>query len=245
MEKNIEKTTTKKKKATTKKPSKSPAKKKAKRKASEKTSVRKYRLRPEERISIKSRLVAHFGKTKVATALSNCKLKADLDAVLLQWKRKLEQEIEDEERNVNEYYTQIDKEYKSVGRPKSVFNWKEFDYLCSIGCTLEEMAGFFQLSKCELQRKVKQEYSESFSEYYEKKSQGIKIGLRRRQIQAAMDGSDTMLKFLGKNILGQKEKLDFEGEVKVNSWVDLVNNLDPSESEKDASTNEEQAENES
>jgi hypothetical protein len=42
-----------------------------------------------------------------------------------------------------------------------------------------------------------------------------------------MEGDTQMLKFLGKNMLGQKEKVEFDGEVKVNSWVDLITNIDP------------------
>ena len=219
-------TTTEKKKTTTKKAPNAGAKKKKTRKASQKTAARKYRLRPEERLAIKGRLESHFGKTKIATALENCKFKTDIDAVLLQWKKKLEQEIEEQEREVDDYYAEIDAEYRAVGRPKSIFNWREFDYLCSIGCTLEEIAGFFQILKSNLQSKVKDEYNETFSERYEKLSQGVKISIRRKQIKIALDGDTAMLKFLGKNVLGQKEKIDFDGEVKVNSWVDLVNNLD-------------------
>ena len=222
-----EATTTKKKKAATSKKAVRKTAKKKTRKASEKTAARTSRLKPNEREDIKRKLIAHFGTTKIGGALEPCLKKKDYETVLLQWKKKMEQEIEAEERNVVDYYKEIDAEYKAVGRPKSVFNWREFEFLCSIGCTLDELAGFFQMSKSAVQDRVKEEYGETFTERYEKLSQGIKISLRRRQIKSAMDGSDTMLKFLGKNVLGQKEQIDFEGEVKVNSWVDLMNNLDP------------------
>ena len=221
-----EKKPTKKKKAVTKKKADGTAKKKKTGKASEKTANRKARLKAHERLDIKRKIIAHFGKSKIAVALENCKFKQDQDAVLLHWKKKLEQEIEAEERDVSDYYAEIDKEYKSVGRPRSVFNWKEFEYLCSIGCLLEEMAGFFQITKLCLQDKVKAEYNETFSERYEKLSQGMNVALRRKQFHVAMEGDTAMLKFLGKNKLGQKEKIDFDGEVKVNSWVDLMNNLE-------------------
>ena len=217
----------KKKKANTKKTTDGGTKKKKTRKASEKTASRVARLKPEERVSIKKRLVAHFGASKIATAIEFVTKKKDLDTFLLQWKKKLEQEIEDQERDVADYYEQIDEEYKKVGRPKSIFNWKEMQYLCSIGCTLEEIAGFFQCSKTTIQERIREEFDQSFTEYYEGFSQGIKVSLRRKQLQVALDGSESMLKWLGVNILGQKNKIDFEGEVKVNSWVDLVNNLEP------------------
>lgn len=223
-----EKTQTKKKRGRPPKDKKNgPVPKKQARKASEKTAERKAALKPTERADIKRKLVKHFGKTKIERALSNCGFKYEQDTVLLQWKKKLEQEIEDQEREVADYYSEIDAEYKRVGRPKSVFNWREFEYLCSIRCTLEEIAGFFQKSKTYIQDIVKDEYGETFSERYEKLSQGMNIAIRRKQLQVALDGDTKMLTFLGKNVLGQKEKVEFEGEVKVNSWVDLVNNLEP------------------
>lgn len=210
------------------------------RKASKKTAARKSRLKPNEREDIKRKLIGHFGKSQVGTILKECVRKLDYDRVLLLWKKKLEEEIEAQERDVREYYLEIDAEYKSVGRPKSVFNWKEFEHLCSIGCTLDEMAGFFQISKTAMQDRVREEFNETFTERYEKLSQGIKVSLRRKQIKVAMDGDVPMLKFLGKNILGQKEKIDFDGEVKVNSWVDLINNLEPEKvNGKEEATNEE------
>ena len=227
----------KKKKAITKKAVNGGTKKKKTRKASEKTAARATRLKPDERVSIKKRLVAHFGASKVATAIEHITKKKDLDTFLLQWKKKLEQEIEAEERDVASYYEQIDEEYKRVGRPKSVFNFKEMEFLCSIGCTLDEIAGFFQCSKTTIQERIKDEFDgKTFTEYYEGFSQGIKVSLRRKQLAVALEGDVGMLKWLGVNILGQKNKLEFEGEVKVNSWVDLVNNLEP---EKNVNNNKE------
>jgi len=77
-----------------------------------------------------------------------------------------------------------------------------------------------------LQRKVRAEYDMSFNEYHARRSQGINIAVRRAQIHSAINGSDSMLKFLGINLLGQKNKIEFEGQVQVNTFADLVKNLD-------------------
>jgi hypothetical protein len=196
-------------------------------KASEKTGARTSRLKPAERESYRQKITEYFGASKIDKALLAAKTVKDLDPILIQFKKKMEAELEDEKRDVEEYYKKIDAEYKTVGRPKSVFNEKELKYLCSIHCTLEEIAGFFQMNKQVLSRKIKEEYNISWTEFYERNSQGSKVSLRRRQIQAAMEGDTQMLKFLGKNMLGQKEKVEFDGEVKVNSWVDLITNIDP------------------
>lgn len=216
------------------------SKAKQKVKASEKTEARKSRLRPAEREDIRNKITKHFGASKIDKALVHAKKVADLDPILLQFKKTMEAELEDERREVEEYYKKIDAEYKTVGRPKSVFNERELKYLCSIHCTLDEIAGFFQMHKDTLKRKIKEEYGITWSVFYEQNSQGSKVALRRRQIQAAMEGDTQMLKFLGKNMLGQKEKVEFDGEVKVNSWVDLISNLeDKPNKEQGESKNEE------
>ncbi len=171
-------------------------------------------------------MVAHFGASFVDKALLGCAVISHLDEALKDLRLRMEKEVEHDEADAKEYFEKIDAEYKTIGRPKSVFNWREIEYLCSINCSIQEIAGFFQVSKDTIMRRIKEEYGINWAEYYERNSQGTRVALRRRQVQAAMEGSDAMLKFLGKNLLGQKEKIDFEGEVKVNSWVDLMNNLD-------------------
>lgn len=214
-------------------------KKATRKKASEKTASRKSRLKPAERASYRAKITEYFGASKIDKALVKCKNLEETEILIVQFKKQMESELEQEKRDVEEYYAQIDAEYKKVGRPKSVFNERELKYLCSIHCTLEEIAGFFQMNKQILSRKIKEEYGITWSEFYERNSQGSKVSLRRRQIQSAMEGDTKMLVFLGKNMLGQKEKLDFEGEVKVNSWVDLINNLDPDALKDEAEKNDE------
>jgi hypothetical protein len=187
---------------------------------------RNHPVRPSEREKIRALVVKYFGNSHVDKALLDAMTVKEQGEILRRLKIQMEQELAEAEIELKEYYARINEEYKKVGRPKSVFNWRELEYLCSINCTLDEMAGFFQCGKATILQKVKEEFGIPFSEYYAMHSQGVKVSLRRRQIQAAMEGDVQMLKFLGKNLLGQKEKVDFDGEVKVNSWVDLVKNLE-------------------
>ena len=205
-------------------------KKKVKRekiKKSEKTGLRTSRLKPAERESFRKKITEYFGASKIDKILVKAKNVKDLEILIVQLKKQMEQELEEEKRDIDEYFKKIDAEYKTVGRPKSVFNERELKFLCSIHCTLDEIAGFFQMNKDILRRKIKSEYGINWTQFYERNSQGSRVSLRRRQIQAAMEGDTKMLVFLGKNMLGQKEKVEFDGEVKVNSWVDLISNIDP------------------
>lgn len=195
-------------------------------KVSDRSAQRKSRMKPEERESLRRRLIEHFGSSVIDKALANYSNVQEQQNIMVEFRYRMEREIENQEREVADYYKEIDKEYRTVGRPKSVFNWREMEYLCSIGCTLQEIAGFFQVAESTVMDRIKEEFGLSFNAYYEKHSQGIKVALRRRQIRLAMDGDGAMLKFLGKNILGQKEKVEFDGAVKVNSWVDLITNLE-------------------
>ena len=138
----------------------------------------------------------------------------------------MQKQIAQEQRDADEYMNQIEIEHKKVARPKSVLNWRECAYLCSIGCTQIEIAGFFQIHPNTLNLRIKEEFGVTFAEYYEKNSQGIKVSLRRAQIMKALEGDSQMLKFLGKNYLGQKDKVDFDGEVKgANTFADLVSGI--------------------
>ena len=201
-------------------------KKPQRKKASQKTAERKSSLRKEEREKLRKLLCEHFGASHVDKQLLGLETIKAYSDKLLDLRRAMEIQLEEQRIEAEEYYAQIDQDYKKVGRPKSIFNERELKYLISIQCTLDEIAGFFQMHKDVLRKKVQEEYEISWAEFYERNSQGVKVALRRRQVQSAMEGDTQMLKFLGKNLLGQKEKIDFDGEVKVNSWVDLVSNLE-------------------
>jgi hypothetical protein len=195
-------------------------------------STRKTPMTRTEIENITKRLIVHYGKTRVENILNPAKTIKDKTSVLVLWRKKLEDEIEQQKIDIDDYYKEIDAEFKNVCRPSSIFNRKEFEYLCSIGCNIHEISGFFRMNTGDFSSLIKDEYGESFTEISEKFSQGVKISLRRAQIKKAIiDGDGPMQKFLGINMLGQKNKIDFDGEVKVNSWVDLVNNLENEKNE--------------
>lgn len=92
-----------------------------------------------------------------------------------------------------------------MGRPRKEIDWKQFDKLCEILCTQEEIAAWFGVSVDTIERACEREYGLSFAEYYKTASAPGKISLRRKQWQAASKGSNVMLIWLGKQWLGQKD----------------------------------------
>lgn len=92
--------------------------------------------------------------------------------------------------------------------PKPVeVNWDEFNKLCHLQCTLQEIAGWFDCSEDTIERRVKETHGVKFADYYRQKASRGKISLRRQQFQLAEKGNATMLIWLGKQYLGQSDKV--------------------------------------
>lgn len=91
------------------------------------------------------------------------------------------------------------------GRPKIDIDVEQFKGLCSIQCTLVEIADWFKCSEDTIERWCKRELKMSFAEAYKKYSVGGKISLRRAQMKMA-EHNATMAIWLGKQYLGQTDK---------------------------------------
>ena len=88
--------------------------------------------------------------------------------------------------------------------------WRQIDGMCAIQCTESEIAGVMGVSTDTLERMVKDEWGINFAEYYKQKSDKGKMSLRRLQWKSAEAGNVAMQIFLGKQMLGQKEKAEAE-----------------------------------
>lgn len=99
------------------------------------------------------------------------------------------------------------KRKSNAGRPKIPINWEEFDKLCAMQCTQEEIADWFDCSVDTIDRRVKEVKDCNFAEYFSKKRSVGKISLRRTQFQMAMNNV-TMSIWLGKQYLGQRDRHD-------------------------------------
>lgn len=96
-----------------------------------------------------------------------------------------------------------------MGRPEVKIEKEDFEKLCSMQCTLVEIAGFFDCSEDTIENWCKKTYrGQTFSEVYKRKSAKGKISVRRKQFQVADSGNATMLIWLGKQYLGQREYQD-------------------------------------
>jgi|TARA_R100001460_G_scaffold26146_1_gene52790 hypothetical protein len=89
---------------------------------------------------------------------------------------------------------------KNVGRPRKEVNQDQLSKLASMLCTMEEMASFFDCSVDTLER--------NFADTIKKGKDKGKMSLRRLQWDKAQTGNTTMLIWLGKQILGQRDKIE-------------------------------------
>lgn len=104
---------------------------------------------------------------------------------------------------------------KIMGRPKIEIKAEQFEYLCSIMCTEEDIAGVFQCSVDTICNWCKEHYGLTFSEVYKNFSAQGRMSLRRFQFRMA-EKNPTMAIWLGKQYLGQTDKQ----EVVLNREVD-------------------------
>ena len=96
-----------------------------------------------------------------------------------------------------------------MGRPQKEIDQRQFEDLCGMQCTLQEIAGWFKCSEDTIERWCKRTYKENFAEAYKKHSAKGKMSLRRAQFRLA-EKSAAMAIFLGKQYLGQTDHVIVE-----------------------------------
>lgn len=91
-------------------------------------------------------------------------------------------------------------------RPKEI-DKQQFEKLCELQCTEREILDWFNITDKTLNAWCRRTYKENFSDIFAKKRGKGKISLRRMQWQLA-EKNAAMAIFLGKNILGQTDKME-------------------------------------
>ena len=86
---------------------------------------------------------------------------------------------------------------------------KQFENLCGLQCTLLEICDFFDVEDDTLNSWCKKTYGTTFSEVFKIKRGKGQISLRRTQWKLA-EKNPTMAIWLGKQYLGQKDRLETE-----------------------------------
>ena len=96
-----------------------------------------------------------------------------------------------------------------MGRPRKEINQKQFEKLCAMQCTQEEICNWFEVQDDTLNRWCKRTYKKSFSEVFKQKRSVGKISLRRSGFQMAQSNPSVHI-FYAKNFLGMTDKQEHE-----------------------------------
>lgn len=124
-----------------------------------------------------------------------------------------------------------------AGRPKKEFDKKTFVDLVGINCDEREICWFFRdetgkpANVDTLSRWCSRTFGMNFQEYC-KQNRGLALRIKLRQNQMKLsEKSAAMAIFLGKNMLGQTDKIEYEStnltedtRNEVNNLVDRINN---------------------
>lgn len=91
-----------------------------------------------------------------------------------------------------------------MARPKKEIDAEQVEYLASVGCTQEDIAGFFGVAQSTISERFRSEFALGQAQ--------SKITLRKRQWNASKK-SVPMLIHLGKQMLGQSDKVESKAEI--------------------------------
>ena len=97
------------------------------------------------------------------------------------------------------------KQGEGGGRPRIEIDYDAVEKLANLQCTQAEIAAWLGCSVDTLLR------DEKFCEIYKSGLENGKMSLRRHQWRALEEGNTTMLVWLGKQYLGQREKNELTG----------------------------------
>lgn len=119
-----------------------------------------------------------------------------------------------------------------MARPKKIIDYVLAEKLATIMCTQEEIATMFDCDVRTLQR------DEEFCRVFKKGKENGKMSLRRMQWKLA-EKNTAMAIFLGKQYLGQKDKIEYTDDgmkainENINNIANLLNNPKKNRTEKD------------
>jgi|SRR6056300_1144710 len=95
----------------------------------------------------------------------------------------------------------------SVGRPKTVIDLDDLRRICLLNCTMPEIAAYLRIPLRTLEDRISAE--PELKEIIQNGREQGKLSIRRKQFQIMdKENSATMAIWLGKQLLGQRDKHD-------------------------------------
>lgn len=94
-----------------------------------------------------------------------------------------------------------------AGRKPAKIDPGKLEILCRYGASCLDCADEFDCSEDTIVRYIKDNYGLNFKDYRKKKQGKVRMQLRQKQIEVALNGNVSMLIWLGKQILDQSDKV--------------------------------------
>lgn len=92
-------------------------------------------------------------------------------------------------------------------QPKEL-DWVRLDQYLELGAGLLDCTEFLQCSDDKIQKDIRKKFDLTFTQYRQKKLSKMRVKLLQKQFEVAMGGNVSMLIWLGKQVLGQTDKLE-------------------------------------
>jgi hypothetical protein len=99
-----------------------------------------------------------------------------------------------------------------MARPRKVVDFEKLSRICQYPMTNEDIAAIMDLSVDTIYRAIKSNYGIDFAEYKQQKQSSLRFTLLAKQIEVAKSGNVSMLIWLGKQYLGQSDKVESRSE---------------------------------
>lgn len=93
------------------------------------------------------------------------------------------------------------------GRPRKQIDEKQFDKLCAMQCSEEEIADFFDCDPDTINAWCKRTFGQTFSEVFKQKRAKGKVSLRASGFKMAQSNPSVHI-FYAKNYLGMTDKVE-------------------------------------
>lgn len=110
---------------------------------------------------------------------------------------------------------------KSAGRPPVQIDQDQFEKLCGIQCTKEEIADFFNVDEDTLNAWCKRVYGHNFSVIFRQKRGTGKIALRRYGFEMAKTNPAVHI-FYAKNHLGMTDHVEIQDNTALDKLDEII-----------------------
>lgn len=97
---------------------------------------------------------------------------------------------------------------EGAGPKPKIINWKTVKNLCHILATKAEICAILEIDEKTLTGAILREHGATWEQFFSRHSSMGKTSLRRQQYRLAMKGNATMLIWLGKQALDQKDRAE-------------------------------------